>query len=967
MNTGTATTLDEKLRDAGRLVQWSAGVAAGLLVVAALIGTLLLVIGVDAVLALPPVGLIVLNGLLFGACLFGVVYAVRRWHAHRYRPRWVARRLEERGGLGDNRLINALDLREGKTAAGGGLRGAVVTRGEAAAAGLKPGVAVDRRPLWVGGRYAVIAAVLLGGLYVLLPGLFHAVVPRLAQPFADHPPFTLVRFEVGVNPEEVIHGQPATIHAMLSGPRAIEQAEVVFVDEGQRQPVAMTRQAVRGTPARAGLGAAASGGGGGEQRFALHLDRAEVSREFYIDTPHGRSKRYRLEVRPVPLFEEAEMTYRYPAYTGWTSVTQPMPRRAVRVLVGTELAVSLTSNVPLRGGVIRAAGGEGATPMAEVAGLVVAPSDPLRATGFVTVERDAVYEIELEGRDGLRSPEPMRFEVIAVEDAGPDLFFNKPQARVVAPPHWTVEVEVVARDDIGVDRVELHRGINGWGPSTVAVELDPPSGTRAVGVARFDLEALGVRAGDVITYFAVGYDNHPTEPRTAETEVYAIQVVSREEWLEHRRMTEGLREVRERVEPLLSELQAMREEREALLDELAELEEQIESGEGMTPEQAAAMEEMEQRLRDYAEAAEALAEKIEGMAELDPVYDFEARLQEEMRAAAEGLREQQEVAGELSERLAEAREGGASLPGMAPLITRFVESNEPWGDEQEAPLEQVEADLDRLAAAAELSMEAERVRWVVVQQRSLAQRLAVFRKVEKLDTTQQLRAARLAKEQTLLREELAAAQARLAELSVEHAERLPRMSGGAARLAERIEALRVLRDQDSASRLAEAGEGRYAAIAAEEAADKLETLLSDCKNVGQQGPADLDGCLNLPREVWANQLAQLSANLSFGTGPQGGSGYGMGGSMARMAVAGSPQGGEGDSEAEASSSRRPGGAGGAGGGADAGDVAGAAEQVNPDETRTVTGINRVLPGVPARYREEAEAYFRRLADEARSD
>ncbi|MEM6750418.1 MAG: hypothetical protein AAF612_08105 [Planctomycetota bacterium] len=958
-----STTLEQKLRNAGRRLQWTAGLAAGLIVTAGLVAVLILVVGLDAVLALPPLGLIALNGLLAAAILGGLIYAARRWRSHRYRPRWVARRIEERTEMTDNRLINALDLTNSApihAAPNSPLRRAVLERGEAAAADLKPGMAVDRRPLVIGGRYAILAAVLLGGFYLAIPSLFHAVLPRLAQPFADHPPFTLVQFDVEINPSGVIYGQPATIHATLRGPQPIEQAEVVFVDGDRRQPLPMTRQATAAAAVKAGFAATTARG---EHQYALHLESAQNSREFYINTPHGRSKRYQLEVRPVPLFEHAEVTYRYPDYTGWPAVTQPLTARPVRVLVGTQLELTLGSNVALQSGTIRQAAANPGDARPATAELQPDPAQPHRATGVITVTQDAQYEIELIGYDGLRSPQPLSFEVLAVEDAAPDLYFNKPQARVVAPPHWTVDIEVVARDDIGMNRIELHRGVNGWGPNTVPLQLAPPGGTRSTAAASFDLQALGVQAGDVITYFAVGYDNHPTQPRFAETEVFAIQVVSREDWLEHRRMREGLREVRQRIDPLLERLEALRQERESLLDELADLEAQRASGEPLTPQQHAARAELSRRLQEYASQAESLAQAMEQMSQQAALYDFEREVQEHMRQAAEGLRQQQDVAGQLAEALGQPGQATPPGPGLSPPVTRMLEASEPWGDQTESPTEQVQNDLDRLSAASELVAEAERVRYVILEQRSLAQRMAVFRKVEKLDAAQQLRAAQLAQEQDQLRNELEAAQARLSELAVEHAEILPRMSAGAADLAERIESLRVLRDQESASRLAEAGEGRYAAIAAEDAADKLETLLSDCKNMGGDGASDLDGCLSLPRESWNQQLAQLAASQRLGMGSGRGSGYGMGGSMARMVVAGSPSGGEGDSDAQ-NSSGRPGGSGQGGQGADTDANAGAAQQVNPQQTRAATGIQRVLPGVPSRYREEAEAYFRRLADEA---
>ena len=71
----------------------------------------------------------------------------------------------------------------------------------------------------------------------------------------------------------------------------------------------------------------------------------------------------------------------------------------------------------------------------------------------------------------------------------------------------------------------------------------------------------------------------------------------------------------------------------------------------------------------------------------------------------------------------------------------------------------------------------------------------------------------------------------------------------------------------------------------------------------------------------------------------------------------------GDDSAE----RRGGGAGDGKGAAGASDASGraGAESLNPDDT-TARGAGATgIPGVPVRFRDLAEAYFRRLADENR--
>ena len=106
----------------------------------------------------------------------------------------------------------------------------------------------------------------------MAPRLFGMVVPRLWDPTGDHPPYTLVEFDVQTAPEPVFHGKPATISVTLGGPEQVDQAAVVFVDGEARESVAMYHT--------------------GDRQFVLQIERAERTRQFYIDTPRGRSRTF---------------------------------------------------------------------------------------------------------------------------------------------------------------------------------------------------------------------------------------------------------------------------------------------------------------------------------------------------------------------------------------------------------------------------------------------------------------------------------------------------------------------------------------------------------------------------------------------------------------------------------------------------------------------------------------------------
>lgn len=271
------------LRRANRLEKWAAGFRSVCQVAAVLLGTALLAVLIDAVLALRAAGLIVVDFLLVVSLVVAGVYVSGQVWRRRYDPRRLARQIEEHLEIGDSRLINAVDLAASPARGSQVLMSQCITEGDELAVTLTASALVDREA----NKKAMITVsgmlVLALGMLASLPGVFQAVVPRFVHPMAGHPPFTRVKFDVQVVPEKVYHGQRASIRATLGGGTIPSQADVVFVDGGFRRHLPMLRS--------------------GEGRFMLRIDRAEQSRRFFIDTPAGRSQQFYLDVMDVLIFE----------------------------------------------------------------------------------------------------------------------------------------------------------------------------------------------------------------------------------------------------------------------------------------------------------------------------------------------------------------------------------------------------------------------------------------------------------------------------------------------------------------------------------------------------------------------------------------------------------------------------------------------------------------------------------------
>lgn len=923
------------------------------------VATVLLGLTVDAVLSLQPWGLIAIDALL--VVLIGALatYAGLQAYRNLFYPRRAARLVEQQLGIHDNRLINAVDLASSPSnSVSPELQRKVVDEGEAFAADLEVFDCVSFSRVWK--PAAIAAGVLLFTLisYCVAPQAFGMVIPRLLDPTGDHPPFTLLHFAVKVVPENIYHGRGANITVDLSGPQIPSQADIVMVRNGQKQRSPMFRN--------------------GDASFVLPIERAAESCEFYIDTPAGRSRRYPFQVLLVPLFEKVELAYAFPDYTKWPGHQHLLDARGIQALQGTRVTIKVKSNIPLRDGrleLLHLKSGDD-RPVATTS-VVLTPNtaDITSASATFPVEFRGRFQLSLAATNGAESLEKLEGALTAVEDRAPRVAIIEPAPHLVVVENWKVPVIVQATDDVAIGRLRLFRSINGWGPTPIDLSFDAQLPTSTMGHYAFDLKSLGARAGDVIHYFASAYDNRPPTGQSTDTETYVIQVISEAEYVELARRDYQISEIEQELEGFREQLDKLQAEREQLLKQLEELKKKLDSGEDLTAEEQEQLKKLEKQLQEFQEQAEQLAKKMRDRAEQTQLYDLEKPYQEMLQKLSKQLDQQASNAKQVADKLSKMRSGNSQAEQeLQDALDKFEKEDEPFDQETQEQLEQSQEELELIRKADELLANAERLRAITLRQRDLADRLAQFRDKENLSGDDRQRAERLAKEQELLQQELEEATHELEKSAEALKKDLPQMAGDALKLAQELKDLKIPGDQSMAARQARIGAGEKARAASESAAKKLESLmekLCDCQGTGEQLANKIDGPLKLSKPGMQNSLKQMSQGRRMpglpGSNPsqsEGSAGGGVAGSRTRTVIVGPHMPSEGESEVDREAARMQ--AGGRGRGPGMGvDSQG---QASPETLIPAASRNRAVSGpntrgVPVGYRDQAEAYFKRLAEE----
>jgi hypothetical protein len=972
--------LDSAIRRTGRLVLVTELGRSLFTAVAVLATAVVLAIALDVVLALRPAALATVDAVAVTLAATLVAYVVLYTWRQRFNKRRVARLIEERLSITDNRLINAVDLADSgaapteNTSAGAApstsaeLRDLSIAQGDAAAAALQPGKAVNRRPMRQALLAALVWVVFIIGFYQVAPGVFKAVVPRYLNPWDDLPPYTLLDFDVKVQPDRVVFGQPASINVALRGPDLPAQANIVFTDGDRKETVPMLRR--------------------DDGRFVLHISRAERSRHYYIDTANGRSKRQELTVLPVPLFERVQMTQTPPPYSGWQPATTDLGPEGIRGLFNTEVKLRVKSNVKLRQLDVLFEPAAGAkTDAVKDPTVLTQPrrftigarnDDPTVAEGSFALVQTGGYRLQLVGGDGTRSEQTLEGPMVALPDAPPRVRIDEPGMEVIAVENWKVPIRITAEDDVAVSKLLLRRGVNGFPSAGTPLEIDPDRPRLVTGRYVFDLAALGARAGDVITYSATAYDNFPgivgltpPGPQFTDTDTFTIRVITEEEYLTYARSKYRMDELVDEMQSLQKQLADLDAARQEMLKELDALKKKIaDQGGQLTDEDRKKLKALEDKLADYAKRSQQLADAMQKRADAPQLYDFEADYLKMLKEMAQKMAAQAGQSKDLIDRHQQAQKNDPAhadehdkkfLDDLAKQLGRDKQGQQSSGQQRQM----TEADFRKLQLADRMLGLAEQLVAIAKEQRDLADRLGQIGNRPDLSPEDRQRVDRMAREQAELQRRLEETLKQLETAADDAKDDLPKMSASGKALASKVRDMGIPKDQGDANRLAQAGDHAGAHQSARSAAEKLESLIGQCEGMQGQASSELDGELKLSHGSMANAMQQLAQgrqmpDMQGQSGPSSGFRGAMG-SASKAALMG-PNTPQGDKKSAMRGNRD---GTGRGQGGDPFGAGVAAEQLNPDAAANRAAAGAALLDVPLKWRDLAADYFRRLANEGR--
>ena len=190
---------------------------------------------------------------------------------------------------------------------------------------------------------------------------------------------------------------------------------------------------------------------------------------FWAKGGDGETPQFQVDVVPPPTIETLQVHVTPPKYTGQLPRSLPQHVGHVEGYLGTHVKFEARVNKPLALAELHCKD--------ETLKGVELSADGLQLTGEFTLEQPGVYAwwLTLRDRQGFANPDTERFEIRALPDAKPEVHFDEPKSDVFVTPTAIVEFVVSAKDDLLLKDVRLGYASDVSGATSAASATTTPA------------------------------------------------------------------------------------------------------------------------------------------------------------------------------------------------------------------------------------------------------------------------------------------------------------------------------------------------------------------------------------------------------------------------------------------------------------------------------------------------------------
>ncbi len=413
----------------------------------------------------------------------------------------VALYLEEHEPDLKSLILSAVDTRRtGRRDLSTQLVAQLVEQALDACARVEYGDRVERQKLRQAGSRLGVALLVIIGLMLWPPGFLRSGAPALLQAWSSASEVSPYRIELAPGDIEIARGDDQLISARIDGFNGADVLLFTSRDAGETwQQTTM----------------AGANEAGRYESFVFDLKQ---DTDYYVSGAGRQSPTHRIAVADIPAIESIGLRYNFPAYTMLPPTTS-QGSGDITALRGTRVEVLIEPTIEIPGAALQLADGER---------VDLQRADDATWIGEITVQRDSAYQVTLQRASGIPVDASAEFRITALDDRFPSVSITSPGRDIKVSMIEEPVLKVRATDDQGIADLELVLSVNGEAEQRIQLmpATDESGASQQVEAEHVVyLEDLGLRPGDLISYYVNARDRAPADAtKTATSDIFFYQV-----------------------------------------------------------------------------------------------------------------------------------------------------------------------------------------------------------------------------------------------------------------------------------------------------------------------------------------------------------------------------------------------------------------------------------------------------------
>jgi hypothetical protein len=260
--------------------------------------------------------------------------------------------------------------------------------------------------------------------------------------------------------------------------------------------------------------------------FSYTFKKVKRSVEFFAKSGRVQSQRVRLDIIDPPRLTDINLKFDYPEYSGMPDASGNPNDGNVTALRGTKVSLEGKTNKALLGAFL-------AYSDSSTAPLTV---DGERVTGEFKVLENTRYTVSLIDQSSRLNPEPIWYDIQAVEDYPPSITIRFPNVDVDLDEQITLPLEIAIADDYGFGKLNLVYWIMSEGqqtePARQGLIIPDKSSLDQIVKYSWNMESLNPLPGDMVYYYCEVSDNDIVSgPKWTKTKTFSARLPNLDEIL----------------------------------------------------------------------------------------------------------------------------------------------------------------------------------------------------------------------------------------------------------------------------------------------------------------------------------------------------------------------------------------------------------------------------------------------------